>query len=133
VATGSGAPGGHYGVTGSRLKRVEARLKPFIGSIGVAPRFGRIETTLAPGEYGGNMDCVETCEGTTVYLPVWVRGAYLAFGDVHALQGDGELNGTALEVTPRSRWTWMCSRGNRLNGHVWRMIHTSWLPAALAR
>ena len=83
----------------SRLKRVEVPLKPFICSIGVAPRFGRVETTLTPGEYGGNMDCVETCEGTTLYLPVWVRGAYLSFGDIHAVQGDGELNGTALEVT----------------------------------
>ncbi len=83
----------------SRLKRVEVGLAPFIGSIGVAPRFGRVETTLTPGEYGGNMDCVETTEGTTLYLPVWVRGAYLSFGDVHALQGDGEVNGTALEVT----------------------------------
>jgi len=82
----------------SRLGRVDVPLDPFIGSIGVAPRFGRVETTLAPGEYGGNMDCVETRPGTTIYLPVWVRGAYLAFGDVHALQGDGELNGTALEV-----------------------------------
>lgn len=83
----------------SRLKRVEAPLQPFIGSIGVAPRYGRVETTLTPGEYGGNMDCIETCEGTTLYLPVWRPGAYLSFGDIHALQGDGELNGTALEVT----------------------------------
>ena len=82
----------------SRLRRVEVPLDPFIGSIGVAPRFGRVEMTLTPGEYGGNMDCVDTCEGTTIYLPVWVKGAYLSFGDVHALQGDGELNGTALEV-----------------------------------
>ena len=35
---------------------------------------------------------------TTLYLPVWVEGAYLSFGDVHAVQGDGEVNGTALEV-----------------------------------
>ena len=83
----------------SRLQHVEVPLNPFIGSIGVAPRYGRVETTLAPGEYGGNMDCIETSEGTTLYLPVWARGAYLSFGDIHALQGDGELNGTALEVT----------------------------------
>jgi len=83
----------------SRLKRVEIPLKPFIGTIGVAPRFGRVEMTLTPGEYGGNMDCPETCEGTTLYLPVWTKGAYLSFGDVHALQGDGEISGTALEVT----------------------------------
>ena len=83
---------------GSRLGRVEVALNPFIGSIGVAPRFGRVEMTLTPGEYGGNMDYIEVCEGATLYLPVWVEGAYLSFGDVHAVQGDGEVNGTALEV-----------------------------------
>lgn len=83
----------------SKLKRIEIPLHPFLGSIGVAPRFGRIEMSLTPGEYGGNMDCIETKEGTTLYLPVWVRGAYLAFGDVHAAQGDGEICGVALEVT----------------------------------
>jgi acetamidase/formamidase len=82
----------------STLGRVEVPLKPFIGSIGVAPRFGRAEMTLTPGEYGGNMDYMEVCEGATLYLPVWVDGGYLAFGDVHAVQGDGEVNGTALEV-----------------------------------
>jgi len=83
----------------SKLKRVEIPLHPFLGSIGVAPRFGRVETSLMPGEYGGNMDCIETKEGTTLYLPVWMRGAYLAFGDVHAAQGDGEICGQALETT----------------------------------
>ncbi len=84
---------------GSRIGRVEVPLAPFIGSIGVAPRFGRTETTLTPGEFGGNMDFRDLAAGATLYLPVWVRGAYLSFGDVHALQGDGEVNGTALEVT----------------------------------
>jgi len=88
-----------YEMPHSRLKRVEVPLDPFIGSIGVAPRYGRVEMTLTPGEFGGNMDCVETREGTTLYLPVWVRGAYLSFGDIHARQGDGEVNGTALETT----------------------------------
>lgn len=83
----------------SRRKRIEIPLHPFLGSIGVAPRFGRIETSLVPGEFGGNMDCIETREGTILYLPVWVRGAYFSFGDVHAAQGDGELCGVALETT----------------------------------
>jgi acetamidase/formamidase len=83
----------------SRMKQIELPLQPFIGSIGVAPRYGRVETALTPGEYGGNLDCVETREGTTLYLPVWARGAYLAFGDIHAAQGDGELCGSALETT----------------------------------
>ena len=83
----------------SRLKCVEIPLEPFIGSIGVSPPFGETHMTLSPGSFGGNMDCVETREGTTLYLPVWVEGGYLSFGDIHAAQGDGEVNGTALEVT----------------------------------
>ncbi|MCL5950170.1 MAG: acetamidase/formamidase family protein [Chloroflexi bacterium] len=83
----------------SRLKTIQIPLHPFIGSIGVAPRFGRVETALVPGEYGGNMDCVETAEGAIIYFPIWVRGAYLSFGDVHAAQGDGEVCGVALETT----------------------------------
>jgi len=83
----------------SRLKKVEIPLHPFLGTIGVAPRYGRHEVTLAPGSHGGNMDCVETQEDTTLYFPVFVRGAYFAFGDVHAAQGDGEICGVALETS----------------------------------
>jgi acetamidase/formamidase len=83
----------------SRQTRIEVLLHPFIGSIGVAPRWGRVENTLTPGEFGGKMDCVETRAGTTLYLPVWARGAYLEFGDVHAAQGDGEICGTAIEIS----------------------------------
>lgn len=83
----------------SKQERVEIPLHPFLGSIGIAPRFGRVESSITPGEYGGNMDCVETKEGTIVYFPVWVVGAYLSFGDVHAAQGDGELCGSALETS----------------------------------
>lgn len=86
-------------LTHSRVSRIEIPLHPFLGSIGVAPRFGRAEMSLTPGDYGGNMDCVETKAGTTIYFPVGVQGAYLAFGDVHAAQGDGELCGVALETT----------------------------------
>jgi len=48
------------------------------------------------------MDFNEIVEGATVYLPVSVPGALLYVGDGHALQGDGELNGNALETS----WTW---------------------------
>jgi len=90
---------GTWELTESRIKRIEIPLHPFLGCIGVAPRFGRVEMSITPGEYGGNMDCIETREGTTVLFPVWVRGAYLFFGDVHAAQGDGEICGVALETT----------------------------------
>jgi acetamidase/formamidase len=83
----------------SKLKKVGVPLHPFIGSIGVAPRFGRMETSLTPGEYGGNMDCVETKAEATIYFPVFMQGGYLVLGDIHAAQGDGELCGVALETT----------------------------------
>jgi amidase len=83
----------------SAIKEASIPLHPFIGSIGVAPRFGRVEMSLTPGEYGGNMDCVETRAGATLLLPVNVEGGYLVFGDVHAAQGDGELCGVALETS----------------------------------
>jgi acetamidase/formamidase len=87
----------------SKMGRAEIPLHPFLGSIGVAPRFGRVEMSLTPGEYGGNMDCVETREGSTLYLPIFAEGGYLAFGDIHAAQGDGELCGVALETTAEVR------------------------------
>ncbi|MHB9033356.1 MAG: acetamidase/formamidase family protein [Anaerolineae bacterium] len=90
---------GSINLPNSRIRRVQVPLCPFIGSIGVAPAYGRVEMTLTAGEYGGNMDCPDTQQGTTLYLPVWAAGAYLEFGDIHALQGDGELNGTAVETT----------------------------------
>jgi len=86
-------------LTRSEVKQVEVPLRPFLGSIGVAPRFGRVETAMTPGEHGGNMDCVETRAGTTLYLPVSVTGGLLYFGDVHAAQGDGEVCGVALETS----------------------------------
>ena len=83
----------------SRAKSVTIPLHPFLGCIGTAPRFGCVENSCTPGAYGGNMDCIETREGTTIFLPVFVEGAYLYLGDVHAAQGDGEICCVALEVT----------------------------------
>jgi acetamidase/formamidase len=83
----------------SKFRNPVIPLHPFIGSIGVAPRYGRVEMSLTPGEYGGNMDFPEICEGSTLYLPVNWRGGLLVLGDIHAAQGDGELCGVALETS----------------------------------
>jgi len=117
----------------SRLKKVEIPLHPFIGSIGVAPRFGRVETSLTPGEYGGNMDCIETKEGTTMYFPVFVEGGYLGLGDVHAAQGDGELCGVALETTANITLRFDVIKGKgiewpRLDDEEWIMVAGSSRP-----
>lgn len=68
------------------------------------------------GRYGGNRDFNEIVEGATVYLPVSVPGALLYVGDGHALQGDGELNGNALETSMDVEFTVDVIPGKRVPG-----------------
>jgi amidase len=85
---------------GEHLTHYSVPLKPMLGCVGVAPGLAAAPPgTGDSGTYGGNMDFNEIVEGATVYLPVRVPGAFLYFGDGHALQGDGELNGNALETS----------------------------------
>ena len=70
---------------------------PMIGVIGVAPAGEGIDT-LTPLSHGGNMDCTRIREGAAVYLPVYVPGALLALGDLHAAMGDGETAWYGLET-----------------------------------
>ena len=72
--------------------------RPFIGTIGTAPLIFSVDT-LTPGNHGGNMDLPDIAPGATVYLPVRKDGAYLYLGDCHAIQGDGELCGVAVEFS----------------------------------
>ncbi|MGA2523597.1 MAG: acetamidase/formamidase family protein [Candidatus Bathyarchaeia archaeon] len=81
-------------------RTVEIPAKPFIGTIGVSPKFEAV-STVTPGRHGGNMDVSDICVGSTLYLPVAVNGALFGLGDVHAVQGDGEICGTALEVSSK--------------------------------
>lgn len=76
--------------------RVQLPIKPMVGVLAVTPK-GYAAPTSTPGTYGGNMDCKLLNAGTTLYLPVAVEGALLGMGDVHALQGDGEIL-ASLEV-----------------------------------
>ena len=72
-------------------------LKPFCGTIGVAPATPGLHSIVPPREVGGNMDIRDLAAGTTLYLPVAVDGALFSVGDTHATQGDGEVCGTAIE------------------------------------
>lgn len=72
-------------------------LQPFMGVIGMPPDEAGIHTTWPPRFCGGNIDCKELMKGSTLYLPIPVDGAYLAIGDGHALQGDGEVSCQAIE------------------------------------
>lgn len=71
--------------------------EPFIGTIGTSPEIEAI-SSLQPDYYGGNMDLPDVGPGAIIYLPVNKAGGYLYLGDCHAIQGDGELCGVALEM-----------------------------------
>jgi acetamidase/formamidase len=75
-------------------------IRPFFGQMAVAPPAanGR-QNSKEPRDFGGNIDCRELIAGTTLYLPVLNQGALFSTGDGHAAQGDGEVNGTAIETS----------------------------------
>ena len=72
-------------------------LKPFAGTIGLAPAEPGLHSVVPPRRVGGNMDIRDLAAGTILYLPVEVAGALFSVGDTHAAQGDGEVCGTAIE------------------------------------
>jgi acetamidase/formamidase len=74
-------------------------LRPFFGSMGVAPpeANGRI-SSAPPWIHAGNLDNKELVAGTTLYIPVHAKGALFEVGDGHAGQGNGEVDITALET-----------------------------------
>jgi len=115
TAAGRGGRGGGGG--GSRLIMMDRQkmtaevapgitvpLRPFWGSMGVAPAaaLGRVNSN-PPSRHAGNMDNKELVAGTTLYVPVFVKGALLEIGDGHAAQGDGEVDQTAIETNLKGR------------------------------
>ncbi len=72
-------------------------IRPFTGTIGVAPAEPGLHSIIPPRRVGGNMDVRDIAAGTELYLPVEVKGALFSVGDTHAAQGDGEVCGTAIE------------------------------------
>ncbi len=76
-------------------------LRPFAGVMGVAPDTDERLSTIPPRANGGNMDDPNMTVGTTVYFPVFVKGALFSIGDTHAVQGAGEVSGTAVEAPMR--------------------------------
>ena len=93
---------------------VKIPLHPFIGCIGVAPAGGEARSSVVPAENGGNMDAPEASVGNVLYLPVNVPGALLYMGDGHAAMGDGEVDGTAIEVPLRIRLQVDLIKGKRI-------------------
>ncbi len=77
---------------------IEVPLVPFMGIMAVMPP-APLANTRPPGIYGGNMDMNRLTAGSSLYLPVHQAGALFYTGDSHAVQGDGEINGTAIEAS----------------------------------
>ena len=89
--------GGNVIFSTSIGKSIKIPVKPVIGTIGVAPATESV-ATVTPSRHGGNLDTPYLTVGSRLYLPVNVKGALFALGDVHAVQGEGEVCGTAVEV-----------------------------------
>jgi acetamidase/formamidase len=91
-------------MTAEVMPGVVVPLRPFFGSMGVAPEasLGRVSSN-PPSRHAGNLDNKELVAGTTLYIPVFVKGALLEVGDGHAAQGDGEVDQTAIETNLRGR------------------------------
>lgn len=103
-----------HGVIGQRIRTGESRIVPIEADhyvfqerirLPIRPMIGCIGTTPAnplrsglPGPHGGNMDCKLIGAGTTIFLPVLIPGAHLALGDLHAVQGDGEVGSAGVEI-----------------------------------
>ncbi len=100
---------------GKFLPNITVPLKPFQGTLGLAPPDGYfpalspgVTTSVPPGPHAGNLDLSELSEGSTLYIPVWKAGGLIYTGDSHAVQGDGEI---CLTASPR--WWTSCAASTR--------------------
>ena len=96
---------------------IEIPMRPFFGSMGVAPprAMGRV-SSAPPSIHAGNLDNKELVAGTTLFIPVHAAGALFEIGDGHAGQGNGEVDITALET----------SLVGRLRFIVRKDLHLAW-------
>jgi acetamidase/formamidase len=99
----------------TKLGNLILSLKPMLGCFGVAPPRGQAISSSTSGAHGGNMDYNGFVAGVTVYFPVFVPGALLFMGDGHAVQGDGEIVGTGVEVSFDVEFTVKLVKGKKID------------------
>jgi amidase len=99
----------------TRLGNLTLPLAPMLGCFGVAPPDGQAISTATSWVHGGNMDYRCFTSGVTVYFPVFVPGALFFVGDGHALQGDGEIAGTGIEISFDVQFTVRVQKGKTIN------------------
>jgi acetamidase/formamidase len=99
----------------SKIGKVEVPIRPFFGTIGTAPAGKECISSLYPGAYGANMDFNEVVAGVTMQFPVFEPGALFMLGDGHSAQGDGEIDGAAIETPFDVRFTVNLIKGKKIN------------------
>ena len=99
--------------TNTRLGRMTLPMSPMVGCFGVAPSLEQAISTATSSTHGGNMDYRGFVEGVTVYFPVFASGALFHIGDGHALQGDGEIVGTGIEISFDVQFTVRVLKGKK--------------------
>jgi acetamidase/formamidase len=108
-------------------EHITVPLGPFMGIMAVAPPVpvpgpppggqvpgGRMQSSRPPGPFGGNMDLKELTAGSTLYLPVFHPGARFYVGDPHSVQGDGEVDGTAIEHSLTGTFRFLLHKGKTI-------------------
>ncbi len=90
-------------------------LRPMVGCFGVAPPRGQAISTATSDTHGGNMDYKEFVQGVTVYFSVFVEGGLFQLGDGHAVQGDGEIVGTGIEISFDVTFTLRLIKGKNIH------------------
>lgn len=90
-----------YGYFENNGREIKFPINPFLGIMGVAPNTDESWSSVPPARIGGNIDINEMGVGSTLYLPIEVKGANFFTGDPHFVQGDGEVALTALEGSLR--------------------------------
>jgi amidase len=95
----------------------ELPVRPFLGTVGVAPKRERRMSFSQSPEYLGDVDLPAVTGGAVLVLPVHVPGALLSLGDAHAAQGDGEITGAAIEIEAEAE-LWCVPRDHEEAGFV---------------
>ncbi len=107
------------------MTRLPLALDPMVGCFGVAPQGGQAISTATSSTHGGNMDYRGFRKGVEVHFPVFAPGALFHLGDGHAVQGDGEIVGTGVEISFDVHFSVELIKGQRIG---WpRAIDDTWM------
>lgn len=98
--------------------RIEVPLAPFNGVNGVCPpdSEGPNRRSGPPGLFAGNLDSKDLIAGSTLYIPIFQKGALFYTGDCHAAQGDGEVAGDAIGTANTVIYQFILHKGKTLKG-----------------